>query len=109
MIDHYILDGHKAIKADLMTWARWFEKAGADRIVAKTDIAHVNVSTVFLGLDHQYGEGPPHIFETMIFGGPEDGWTERCETWEQAEEMHRRAIAVAEAAFEPKIGAKHGD
>lgn len=26
------------------------------------------VSTVFLGLDHQYGEGPPLVFETMVFG-----------------------------------------
>jgi hypothetical protein len=25
------------------------------------------VSTVFLGIDHGFGEGPPLIFETMVF------------------------------------------
>lgn len=109
MSDHYILDGHKAVPTDLMTWARWFETAGNDRIVAKTDIAHVNVSTVFMGLDHRYGDGPPQLFETMIFGGPQDGWTERCETWDQAQEMHQRGIAAAETAFESTSGEANGD
>lgn len=27
----------------------------------------LDISTVWLGLDHQYGSGPPIIFETMIF------------------------------------------
>jgi hypothetical protein len=36
--------------------------------VAKTDIGPWVVSTVWLGLDHRYwGEGPPVIFETMVF------------------------------------------
>jgi len=30
------------------------------------------ISTVALGLDHQYGEGPPLIFETMVF--PSGSW-----------------------------------
>lgn len=99
MSGHYILEGHKAVPADLMTWARWFETIGAGRVVAKTELAHVHVSTVFLGLDHSYGEGPPQLFETMIFSGPKDGWQERCETWEQAIQMHKRGIEVADAAF----------
>jgi hypothetical protein len=55
----------------------------------------VEVSTVFLGLDHAWGKGPPMLFETMIFGGEHDQYQERCSTWEQAEEMHRRACALA--------------
>jgi hypothetical protein len=106
MNDKYILEGHKAVPADLMTWASWFEAAGDSLIVAETDIAHVSVSTVFLGLHRFSRAGPPQIFETMIFGGPEDGWQERCATWEEAEALHQRAIAVAEAAFESDRGAK---
>jgi len=34
-----------------------------------TVVGKVNVSTVWLGLDHQWGDGPPLIFETMVFGG----------------------------------------
>src|SRR6187401_652293 len=37
------------------------------------------VSTVFLGLDHSWGHGPPLLYETMVFdpGGDEAGcWRE---------------------------------
>ena len=30
------------------------------------------VSTVFLGLEMAFRDGPPVLFETMIFGGPFD-------------------------------------
>jgi hypothetical protein len=99
MTDKYILDGHKAVPVDLMTWARWFEATKDGRIVAKTQLAHVEVSTVFMGLDHSFGEGPPQLFETMIFGGPQDGYQERCETWEQAEAMHAQAVSVADSCL----------
>jgi hypothetical protein len=36
--------------------------------VALDDAAGYSISTVWLGLDHQFGDGPPHIFETMLFG-----------------------------------------
>jgi hypothetical protein len=55
------------------------------------------VSTVFLGLDHQYGDGPPLVFETMIF--PPDSWSEvyceRYSTWAEAEAGHATAIEHA--------------
>lgn len=98
MSDHYILDGHTPVACDLMTWARMFEKA--DRHVAKTEKGGVKVSTVFLGLNHQYGEGPPLLFETMIFGGEHDQYQDRCSTWEQAEKMHAEACALAFAETE---------
>lgn len=91
MSDKYILDGKTPVPADLMTWATWFEKA--DRHVARTVIGPYLVSTIFLGLDHQFGNGPPLLFETMIFA--EDDWTgeyqERCSTWDEAEEQHKTA------------------
>jgi hypothetical protein len=91
----YVLDGKTPKPVDLMTWARWFETA--DRHVAKEEVGSMRVSTVFLGLDHSFGDGPPLLFETMIFGMPEgqDEYQERCSTWEQAEAMHERALAHA--------------
>jgi hypothetical protein len=94
---YYILKGHKAVVADLMTWARWVETA--DRHIKFSQLKNCSVSTVFLGLDHSFrlsGDeaGPPILFETMIFGGPEDGFTDRCATWEQAEAMHAAALAL---------------
>lgn len=89
MSEHYILNGHEAVPAGLMEWASWLEKARAERVVAKTEISDgVRVSTVFLGLNYRFGEGPPLLFETLVFGGPWGGEMERCSTWAEAEAMH---------------------
>ena len=92
---NYILEGHEPVKVeDILTWGRWFETA--DRHVAKTAISdEVNVSTVFLGLDHSFGAGPPLLFETMIFGGEHDQYQDRYETWKQAEAGHQKAVEMA--------------
>lgn len=37
------------------------------KIIARTIGSGRAVSTVWLGLDHQFGSGPPLIFETMVF------------------------------------------
>ncbi len=91
MTDKYILDGHTPIVCeDLLEWAGWFEKA--DRHVRKTEIRDIKVSTVFLGLNHSFGEGKALLFETMIFGGECDGKMWRYSTWEEAEEGHKKAV-----------------
>jgi len=88
---YYILEGHTAVLAtDLITWAKWFETG--DRTVAKTKIGDSDVSTVFLGLDHNYGDGRPLLFETMIFGGKSNGFQERYSTWEEAEKGHIEVV-----------------
>ena len=91
MSDHYILDRHNVVATDLMTWARWFEKA--ERRVDRTEIGEVFISTVFLGLDHSFGEGPPLLFETMVFGGPLDQDMERYSTWDEAVAGHKAMVA----------------
>lgn len=103
MMDHYYLDGHVARPCpDLITWAMWFEKA--DRVVKQERIGGALVSTVFLGLNHQWGRGPPLLFETMIFGGRyESGeYCDRCSTWEQAEAMHARAVNLVRETITTK-------
>lgn len=96
MSEHYILggkDGRTPVPTDLMTWAKALKKV---RHVAVAELSDgVRISTVFLGLDHSFGDGPPLLFETMIFNGPHDGYCERCSTWEQAEEQHAQALKVA--------------
>jgi len=89
---YYILKERQPVEAhDALEWGRWFEKA--DRRVALTEGDIVSVSTVFLGLDHQFdGNGPPLLFETMIFGGPRDEETHRYGTWEEAEAGHKALV-----------------
>jgi hypothetical protein len=88
---YYILGkDHKLIETNLMAWAKFFESP--DRIVKQENIGDVRVSTVFLGIDHNFSEGEPLLFETMIFDGKHDGYQDRCTTWEQAEKMHQKAV-----------------
>lgn len=92
--EHYILDGKEAKPVDLMTWARWLEVNRDTRIVAKTELDGAKVSTVFIGLDHNFSStGPAHIFETMVFGGPHDGEMNRYPTWSDAEKGHAEMVA----------------
>lgn len=93
MDGYYKLDGKTPVPCDsVLDWGRWFEKA--DRQVAHTKSGDVTVSTVFLGLDHAYGDSTPILFETMIFGGEhnEDQW--RYATWDEAVAGHAKACAL---------------
>ena len=42
-------------------------------VIEKTAVGPYQVSTVWMGLDHSWGTGPPLIFETMVFIKPEKG------------------------------------
>lgn len=86
---------------DFITWGRWMQKA--DRRVAETRDGGVRVSTVFLGLDHRFGKGPPLLFETTIFGGEHDQYRDRASSWEEAEVMHAEACVLA---FPPKADSR---
>ena len=98
---HYILQGRDVVPCNHPTWAEWFEHA--DRRVAWTEVASgVEISTVFLGLDHNFcGNGPPLIFETMVFWaeGPLDGHTERWSTYQEAVAGHAMIVAMVEEAL----------
>ncbi len=91
----YILVDHIPVpEPDLLKWGRWMKVA--DRHVGVTMVEGIRVSTVFMGLDHGWGEGPPILFETMIFGGEHnDDYQTRCCTWEEAEKMHTVAVSAA--------------
>ncbi|MES2360001.1 MAG: hypothetical protein V4529_16800 [Gemmatimonadota bacterium] len=97
MSDKYVLDavGEPMRCADLMEWARWFETADSARRIAETNVGDVRVSTVFLGLDHSWGSGPPLLFETMIFGGAHDEEQWRYSTRAEAVAGHAAAVKLA--------------
>lgn len=99
MNEYYILEGRTVVPADLMTWGRWYEKN--ERRIKRETIGDSDVSTVFLGLNHQYGEGPPLIFETMVFGGKLDQEQDRCSTYDQALAMHEVMVEKVKHANDP--------
>lgn len=98
---HWILDDdRRPVLVDMMQWAKWLQNR--DRHVGKDTIAGYEISTVFLGIDHNFGgQGPPVLWETMVFGdGNLDMDMDRCSgTWEQAEEMHRRMCKTVREAL----------
>ena len=88
MSEKYILEGKKVVPCyDLYKWANWMKNA--DRKVASDKKGGIMVSTIFLGLDHNFGQGEPLLFETMVFGGEHDEDMDRYSTWEEAEEGHK--------------------
>jgi hypothetical protein len=101
MRSNYILDENRnPIAVDFMTWAVWFENS-KERVVAQTNVGNVTVSTVFIGLDHNFDPfGPPHLFETMIFRNGDGGDCWRCTTWQEAEAQHARAVEYVRALAE---------
>lgn len=63
--------------------------------VAMTHIGkEVDVSTVWFGLNSRWDDGPPLIFETLVFGGKHDQYMERYSTKSEAEEGHKRIVAM---------------
>ncbi len=92
MTRRYILKGKQVEECtDLLEWARQFQND--NRQVARTSQGSIDISTVFLGLNHQYGRGEPLLFETMVFGGELDSEQDRYSTWEQAEAGHEAMCA----------------
>lgn len=100
-METYILEGTKFRKSrDIMEWGKYLEIASTDpfhRHVGRDffyvdDVEYCNLSTVFLGIDHNFGNsGVPILFESMIFGGKElDESMERYATWETAAKGHLR-------------------
>jgi hypothetical protein len=94
---YYMLDKDRnIIPASLLEWGTYLENTRKERIVKKDHVNGYRVSTVFLGLDHNYdpSDNKLHIFETMVFKERtlEDIYCDRYATWEEAEIGHARAM-----------------
>ena len=93
--EYYILHDGNPLPCDMETWARWFQEHSDQRFIEKTEIGETLISTVFLGLNHNFFSGSyPLIFETMIFGGPHDQSMWSYLTREQARSGHREACEL---------------
>ncbi len=77
----------------LIEWGKDLEDTRG-RIIQQEELWNgLWLSTVWLGLNHRYGEGPPLIFETMAFDhlglcGSRGIWTDRWSTLSEAEAGH---------------------
>ena len=94
MCGKYIMNKNNEpqICEDPREWGAWYEKA--DRRIALTRLqSGVEISTVFLAMDYCFGDnGPPLIYETMVFGGTDTQSCRRYSTWERALEGHSEEV-----------------
>ena len=89
----WTLNGHTpVITEDRIAWRALIMNVKARR-VAFDVVGESRVSTVFIALDHSFlGDGPPILFETMVFNGKEGELESRYATWEEAEAGHKQVV-----------------
>lgn len=91
---YYHRDGTPANGIEDTDWSEEGRRVAYDEVVVGGHVLF-RVSTVFLVINHQFGDGPPLLFETMVFG-PEtwhDDYCERYSTEAQAVAGHDQALA----------------
>lgn len=92
---YYILDDQgNSVEASLEAWGEFFGQSDK-RQLARDEVGDITISTVFLGIDHGFGDGPPVLWETIIFGGKHDRYEERYSSRDDALVGHRHAVWIA--------------
>lgn len=97
---HFMIDKYGTITEtfDVMFWARWLEET-KDRFIQQDENKEYFISTIFLGLDHDFGmTGKPLLFETAVFSRIVADDTDktlemvRHETLKQAKRFHKKMV-----------------
>jgi len=87
----YRLDGHLPVACSFGEWDEII--SGNKRTVADDMVGKVRVSTVFLGIDHNFGTGEPILFETMVFNAEGRALCfNRYTSWDEAEKHHHEMV-----------------
>ncbi|MDR4482201.1 MAG: hypothetical protein R3B95_02935 [Nitrospirales bacterium] len=87
----YILRNQVVVPASsAKEFGEWVETA--DRVVDHTRVADIEVSTVFLGIDHQFFAGPLSCLKRWCLR--RSGSTcRRCSTWDEAVAQHEEILS----------------
>lgn len=106
-MEHYIFVNGKIKEVSFLEFAIWFEDIDNRRVDKTTINDDVFVSTIFLGIDHNFmpkeawKENPPVLFETMVMGGKfsDKGW--RYSTLNQAKRGHWEIVDCIRKGIAP--------
>jgi len=96
-MQYFLLPDKTYREADLLEWSQQYEEMynAGTRHVGNDQICGKRISTVWLGLDHNFIDGEPLVFETMVFDSLHSGkdiYMERYTTWDEALAGHHKAI-----------------
>ena len=102
----YILRDFKLVKVSLMEWSAWL--SSTDNRIEYTVVGDAAISTVFLGIDHNFCFADlvnhrPILFESMIFGGGMDQFQWRYSTLGEAKQGHYELVAAVREGREPQM------
>lgn len=112
MAGYYILEDQTVIPCDdIEKWIAFIE--GGKCVIATEFICeHVQVSTVFLAIDHNVytiqsiltraPKQAPILFETKVFNGEHDGFTQRYRTYGGALAGHRKICTLLKSGGDLK-------
>jgi hypothetical protein len=91
--DHfYRLDARKPVRCTLAEYALAMLDE-TQRVLAQTQVGDLHVSSIFIGIDQNFGTGPVLLFETLVFGLPDDlrpRWLHA--TWADSMAWHRQLV-----------------
>jgi len=89
LIIYYLDENGEIQKGDSLDCNAFLETEKNRKICQDLVDGKIRISTVFLMVDHNYTDnGPPILFETMIFGGYFDGYQQRYYTKKEAVDGH---------------------
>jgi len=105
--DHTVTPYTGTDEEQVLAWGKDFNDDA--RFLAQDEIEGMMVSTIFLGIDHAFGHGPPILFETMWFSAGTRTFTfagkeheahealdqRRYATWDEAMAGHAELVAEA--------------
>ena len=89
----YRLVDRVPVRCTLMEYATAMQD-DANRIIAQATIGEFQISTVFTGIDQNWGGDQPILFETAVFGLP-DGLNPQWlfSTWDEAMQTHNALVS----------------
>lgn len=88
---YILVNGEPVPEPDPRKWAIWF--GTNERIVKRTLIGKVEISTVFIAIDHSFSDNePPMLWGTMVFGGKLNYEQERYISLEDAKAGHNNMV-----------------
>jgi hypothetical protein len=104
---YYILNNGKITPATFLEWAHWFENP-TNRQIENTITEDVTISTVFLGINHDFSftdlaKKRPILFETMVFGGTHDQFQWRYSTLGEAKQGHYELVTAVQENRQPHM------
>ena len=107
---YYIFVNGKIKPASMLEWASWFEDF-ENRKVDRTEFPDGSfVSTVFLGIDHNFNFEPdslkehkPILFETMVMGGKYNAMGWRYASYGEAKIGHWHVVDCIRADRQPSV------